>query len=345
MTRQVEGFLVRSTPLLSSFFITSTTSISERLQALTLTLTSIDIGFNTDTDIDIGFYTTTMAIKETPKSKRAPCFFVSHGAGPLAILRVPHQQPLIDLCKETAWVLDGCKGVIVVTAHWEAEKTYISSAAKPPIYCDYFPVPGEPLPKEAWEIVYDAPGDPELARRIKESAEKQGLEAELDEERGWDHGVWTPLMLTRPQADLPVIQVSIPRGDPETVISKSFALGKALEPFRDEGWAILGSGHTYHNFPAIIEPIMNVKGAKLPPNNRAFESKLEEVATQQDLNKRLDGLSKWRSFPDSEAVQPIGNDEHFTPFLVTAAAGGYDPGRKLGEWEMFNTISSSYIWV
>ncbi|KAF2810612.1 catalytic LigB subunit of putative aromatic ring-opening dioxygenase [Mytilinidion resinicola] len=284
-----------------------------------------------------------MAIKEGPK--RAPCFFVSHGAGPLAILRAPSQQPLIDLCKETAWVLDGSKGVIVVTAHWTADKTYISSAAKPPIYCDYFPVPGNPLPKEAWEIVYDAPGDPELARRIKESAERQGLEAELDDVRGWDHGVWTPLMLLRPQADLPVVQVSIPEGD--KVIEQSFALGKALEPFRDEGWAILGSGHTYHNFKKIIEPIMGVPDAKVPPVgvNRAFEDKLEEVATVKDLKKRLDGMSKWKSFPEADEVQPPGNDEHFTPFLVTAAAGGSDPGKRLGEWEMFNTVSSSYLWA
>jgi aromatic ring-opening dioxygenase catalytic subunit (LigB family) len=282
-----------------------------------------------------------MAIKE--EQYRAPCLFVSHGAGPFAILRVPHQMPLVELCEKTAWVFDGCKGVVVVTAHWMTDKPHISSAANPPIYCDYFDVPGDPLPKEAWDIVYDAPGHPETAHRIKENLQQHGLEAVLDDERGWDHGVWTPMMLLRPQADLPIIQVSIPKGD--KVIEQSFALGKALEPLRDEGWAILGSGHTYHNFEAIIGPIMKVPGVLNPPNNRAFEQKLEEVATIKDLDKRLKGMSEWRSFPDAEAVQPTGSDEHFIPFLVTAAAGGSDPGKKLGEWGMFNTVSSSYIWA
>lgn len=282
-----------------------------------------------------------MAITEL--QKRAPVFFVSHGAGPFAILRVPHQQPLVDLCERTAWVLDGCKGVIVVTAHWLTDKPHISSAANPPIYCDYFDVPGDPLPKEAWDIHYNARGDPEVARRIKENLERHGLESVLDDERGWDHGVWTPMMLLRPQADLPIIQVSIPQG--EKVPERAIALGQALEPFRDEGWAILGSGHTYHNFEAIIRPIMNVPGASNPPDNSAFEKKLEEAVTLKDTKKRLEEFKNWRSFPDSEAVQPYGSDEHFTPFLVNVGAAGPDEGKKLGEWGMFGTVSSSYIWT
>jgi len=281
-----------------------------------------------------------MTVPEAPK--RGPVFFVSHGAGPFVILKVPHQMPLVNLFEETAWVLDGCKGVIVVTAHWMTDKPHISSAARPPIYCDYFDVPGDPLPKEAWDIVYDAPGDPETARRIKEALDKTELGGVLDDERGWDHGVWTPMMLLRPQADMPVIQVSIPFG--QDVPERAIAFGKVLEQFRDEGWCILGSGHTYHNFEAIIGPIMNVPGAPNAPDNRAFEDRLEEVATMKDKNKRLAAIANWRSFPDAEAVQPTGSDEHFTPFLVAMGAAGEDPGKKLGEWGMFGTTSSSYMW-
>jgi len=281
-----------------------------------------------------------MAVTET--KKRAPVFFVSHGAGPLTILRVPHQQPLIDLCEETAYVLDGCKGVIVITAHWMTDKPHISSGARPEIYCDYFEVPGEPLPKEAWEIVYDAPGDPEIASRIKENLDKNGLEAVLDDERGWDHGVWTPMMLLRPKADLPVIQMSIPQG--KNVPERALALGRALEPFRNEGWAILGSGHTYHNFEAIIEPIMGVPGAPNAPDNRAFEKKLEEAVAIKDVKTREKEFINWKDFPDAEAVQPTGSDEHFTPFIVSVGAAGPDVGEKLGEWPMFGTVSSSYVW-
>jgi aromatic ring-opening dioxygenase catalytic subunit (LigB family) len=171
-----------------------------------------------------------MAITEL--QKRAPVFFVSHGAGPFAILQVPHQQPLVDLYKRTAWILDGCKGVICVTAHWLTDQLHISSAANPPIYCDYFDVPGDPLPKEAWEIEYPATGAHEIAHRNKENLDKYGFESVLDDERGWDHGVWTPMMLLRPQADLPIVQISIPQGD--KIPERAIAWGKALEPNRRE---------------------------------------------------------------------------------------------------------------
>jgi len=279
----------------------------------------------------------------TEQVKRAPVFFVSHGAGPFAILRVPHQMPLVDLCEEEAWVLDGAKGVIVVTAHWMTDVPHISSGANPPIYCDYFDVPGDPLPKAAWDIVYDAPGHPETARKISENLTKAGIENVLDDVRGWDHGVWTPMMLLRPQADLPVVQFSIPQG--ENIPERAIAWGKALEPLRDEGWVILGSGHTYHNFEAIIQPIMNVPGAVNPPDNRVFEEALEEIATIKDGAKRIEAFKNWRSLPESEIVQPTGNDEHFTPFLVSIGAAGNDEGKKLGEWGMFGTTSSNYIWA
>jgi len=282
-----------------------------------------------------------MAVKDL--YKRAPVYFVSHGAGPFVILKKSHQMPLVNLLEETKWVFDGCKGIIVVTAHWLTDKPTISSAPNPPTYCDYFDVPGDPLPKEAWEMDYPAKGDPETARRIKEALDKAGLEAELDDVRGWDHGVWTPLMILRPAADLPVLQVSIPQG--ENVPERAIALGKTLETFRDEGWAILGSGHSYHNFLAIIEPIMDVPGAKLPPSNRTFEDKLEEVLTQGDPEKAVEGIKNWRSWPDAEAAQPAGSDEHFTPLIVSVGAAGKDTAKKVGEWPMFGTTSSHWVWA
>ncbi|KAM5345947.1 hypothetical protein ACJ41O_011808 [Fusarium nematophilum] len=277
------------------------------------------------------------------RQKRAPSFFVSHGAGPFALLGASFQQELVELSEKTRWVLDGWKGVILVTAHWATEKTHISAGPNPGVYYDYFDIEGaDPLPKEAWEIKYDAPGKPDLARRIKERLEARGMEAVLDNERGWDHGVWVPMSLLRPQGDLPIVQVSIPTGGEET--AKSLALGKALESFRDEGYVVLGSGHSYHNFDAVIGSIMNIPGAKPVPDNREFETKLEEVSTPGGLQK-IEDMKNWRALPQSEAVHPVGKDEHFLPFLVNVAAAGADPGKRLGEWHMFGTISSSYIWA
>jgi aromatic ring-opening dioxygenase catalytic subunit (LigB family) len=277
------------------------------------------------------------------KGGRAPSFFVSHGAGPFAILGAPHQQPLVELCKETQWVLDGAKGVILVTAHWQTDQPHISSGANPEIYYDYFDEESKQLPKEAWEIKYPCKGDPILAQRIKERLDKEGFESVLDDKRGWDHGVWVPMLLLRPQADIPVVQVSIPTPEKET--EHSLKLGVALESFRNEGYVILGSGSSYHNFDAIIPSIMGVPGAPPVPNNRPFEDAMEKVATIESRDEKLSVMSKWReTFPDNEVVQPVGKSEHFMPFLVNIGAAGSDVGTKLGEWNLFGTIMTSYIW-
>ncbi|EXJ87202.1 hypothetical protein A1O3_04161 [Capronia epimyces CBS 606.96] len=278
-------------------------------------------------------------------TKRAPAFFVSHGAGPFAILGTPHQQPLVDLCKETRWVLDGAKGIIIVTAHWETDQPHISSGAAPELYYDYFDNLANELPKEAWEIKYPgAKGDPELARRIKEKLDKDGFQAVLDDQRGWDHGVWVPMILLRPQADLPIVQVSIPAGA-DAATENSLKLGRSLEAFRDDGYVILGSGSSYHNFGAVIDSIMGKPGAPPVPSNRPFEDAMEEVATIPDADEKVRRALKWREeFPNSEAVQPVGSSEHFMPFLVNIGSAGNDVGKKLGEWELFGTIMTSYIW-
>lgn len=281
----------------------------------------------------------------TQEKKRAPSFFISHGAGPFAILGSPHQQPLVDLCKETQWVLDGAKGVILVTAHWETDQPCISSGPSPEIYYDYFDDLAGQLPKEAFEIKYPGKGDPELARKIKQRLDEHGFEATLDDTRGWDHGVWVPMILLRPQADLPVVQVSIPSGRDEAT-EPALKLGRALEGFRDEGYVILGSGSSYHNFNAVIGAIMsNSSGGPPVPSNRPFEDAMDEVAKLPDTNQKSAKILKWREeFPDSEAVQPVGLSEHFIPFIVNIGAAGNDVGEKLGEWDLFGTIMSFYIW-
>jgi len=287
-------------------------------------------------------------MNETTKI-RAPSFFISHGAGPFALLGADHQMPLVKLCEETRWVLDGAKGVILVTAHWVTDQPHISSGANPELYFDYLDddeLPGPPLPKEAWEFEYKAPGDPTLAKRIKDKLDADGFKAVLDDERGWDHGVWVPMIMLRPQADLPVVQVSIPTPGPNQS-ENSFKLGKVLETFRDEGWVVLGSGSSYHNFNAVIASIMGVPGAPPIPDqfNRGFEDCMEKVAKTKDVAGKETEMLKWReTFPENEMVHPIGKEEHFMPFLVSLGAAGSDIGQKLGEWNLFGTIMTSFKW-
>jgi len=280
---------------------------------------------------------------DTP-SKKAPVLFVSHGAGPFAILGADFQKGLVELCEKSRWVLDGWKGVIVVTAHWQEDQPHISSGARPEIYYDYFAEESKSLPKEAFEIKYPGPGNPELAKRMKERFDAAGYQAVLDDKRGWDHGVWVPMILLRPQLDMPVVQMSIPTSGPNET-EEAIKIGRVLESFRDEGYLILGSGHTYHNYDAVIGSIMGGPGATPVPSNRPFEDELERVSTKLTGEERMKAIASWRqTFPDSEAVHPLGKEEHFLPYLVSIGAAGNDPGKRLGEWEMFGTISSSYLF-
>jgi len=122
-------------------------------------------------------------------------------------------------------------------------------------------------------------------------------------------------------------------------------LGRSLEAFRDEGYVVLGSGSSYHNFEAVIDSIMGKPGAPPVPSNRPFEDAMEEVATIPDADKKCEKMAKWRQeFPNSEQVQPVGSSEHFMPFLVNIGTAGNDVGKKLGEWNLFGTIMTSYIW-
>ncbi|EXJ67395.1 uncharacterized protein A1O5_09408 [Cladophialophora psammophila CBS 110553] len=281
---------------------------------------------------------------EEQSVKKAPSFFISHGAGPFALLGADHQQGLVELCKKTRWVLDGAKAIILVTAHWETDQPHISSGANPEIYFDYFDDLATQLPPEAFQFKYPAKGYPALAERIKAKLDANGFEAVLDDTRGWDHGVWVPLILLRPQADIPVVQVSIPTGR-DKAAPAALKLGRSLESFRDEGCVILTSGSSYHNFDAVIDEIMGKSRSGSIPSNRPFETAMEEVSKLPDINQKCEKMLKWREeFPDSEAVHPSGKSEHFVPFIVGIGASGNDVGKKLGEWNMLGTIMSSFIW-
>ncbi|BAE56014.1 putative 4,5-DOPA dioxygenase extRadiol [Aspergillus flavus] len=143
-------------------------------------------------------------------AKRARSLFFSHGLGPYVLMGNDHQKPLIYVLQSNAYILDNARGIILFTAHWEASQPHISAGQTPQIYYDYAGAPG--LPQEAYEYRYPAPGNPDLAARIAQTLEGAGFQPVLGTTRGWDHGLFVPLLVMRPQADLPVVQMSILKG-------------------------------------------------------------------------------------------------------------------------------------
>lgn len=174
-----------------------------------------------------------------------PTVFIPHGAGPcffMAWTRGPADQwePLAKWLKGLIATLpERPKAVLVVSGHWEEEAFTVGASAKPPLIFDYYG-----FPEHTYRLAFDAPGSPALARRVRELLAAAGLPAREDPDRGYDHGVFVPLKLVTPEADIPVVQLSLRHDlDPEAHL----AAGRALAPLRDEGVLIVGSGMSWHN--------------------------------------------------------------------------------------------------
>ncbi len=158
---------------------------------------------------------------------RMPAVFVNHGGGPMPLMG---RQPMIAHHLQetvTKFITEKPRAIVVISAHHEANPIAITSSAKPSMYFDYYG-----FPPETYEFKYPAPGNPELARKIQNLLSEKGLESQLDAKRGLDHGAFVPLMLMYPDADVPVVCVSLHSSLSPDI---HLALGSALAPLQDQG--------------------------------------------------------------------------------------------------------------
>lgn len=244
-------------------------------------------------------------------SGRMPVVFLPHGGGP---------WPFVDLGFGTAAEYDDLTGylrsvkglakpkaLLVISAHWEEAKPTVTTSTSPPLLFDYYG-----FPKESYELTWPAPGDPALAARVRALLEGAGFDTGEDAERGYDHGTFVPLKVAFPDADVPVVQLSLKTGlDPATHI----AMGKALAPLRDEGVLIVGSGMTYHNLRAF--------GSRSAPVAEAFDAWLRAATTSSPAERDAQ-LIAWQRAPMAKQAHP--REEHLLPLMVIAGAAGDDVG-------------------
>jgi aromatic ring-opening dioxygenase catalytic subunit (LigB family) len=197
------------------------------------------------------------------------------------------------------------RALLVVSAHWEEAVPTVMSSAHPPMLYDYYG-----FPPEAYEITWPAPGAPELAARVRELLGGAGFTTGEDPKRGYDHGTFVPLKLAYPNADVPVVQLSLKTGlDP----AEHIAMGRALAPLRDEGVYIIGSGMSYHNLRAF--------NARAKPVSEAFDAWLRAAAVLASRQRNAQ-LTEWASAPSARLAHP--REEHLLPLMVCAGAAGED---------------------
>ena len=233
-----------------------------------------------------------------------PSLFVSHGS-PMTALR-PGQVGL--RLEALARDLPTPRAIVVASAHWLTHTPVVGAAAAPPTVHDF-----GGFPPALYELRYPAPGDPALASTIHDLLAAAGFAAAVDPVRGLDHGVWVPLRLLRPQADIPVVPLSIqPRQGP----AQAYALGRALAALREQGVLLLGSGSITHN---LHDSQAGYGEGREAPYVKPFIGWIEQRLRANDIDALLDYR---RQAPFAERAHPT--DEHLLPLFFAMGAAGAD---------------------
>ncbi|CAG8983289.1 hypothetical protein HYALB_00002726 [Hymenoscyphus albidus] len=275
---------------------------------------------------------------------RAPVIAVCHGGGPMPLLGDPGHANLIESMStkvpETLQLgtPNAPKAIVLVTAHWTTRTPKISSAKTHELYYDY-----GGFPPESYRLRYDAPGSPEVAKQVFDLLQAAGFTPSMDEERGWDHGVFVPLTLINPKADIPVVQISVLNTEES---SAHYAMGRALAPLRDQGIAIIGSGMpTFHNLRLMFSLPGRSQGDKAKVLDRiALWSKdLTDAVCLESSEKREAKLKTWRGFKSGDEAHPPGMAEHLLPLFVCAGAGGDGKAHAHGD-DLHGSEHFTYSW-
>ena len=242
-----------------------------------------------------------------------PTYFISHGGGPWPFM--PEAQASNAILAASLEAIPSQlpsrpAAIVMVSAHWETADAFaVMTNAQPPMLYDYYG-----FPEHTYHIRYSAAGSAEVAQRVEALLQKAGLPVRQDSERGFDHGAFVPLSVMYPDADIPVVQLSIQSNyDP----ALHFAQGRALKPLRDENILIIGSGLSYHNLREIRR-----NGAAA---SALFDAWLQEAVVNGPADERLAQLERWSNAPAAREAHP--REDHLVPLFVAAAAAEGEPAR------------------
>lgn len=241
-------------------------------------------------------------------TSRMPTYFVSHGGGPwpwmndMRSMLATLEQSLVDMPRQIGRTP---KAILMVTAHWEERAFTLGTHPTPGMVYDY-----GGFPAHTYSVVYPAPGAPALAARVQGLLQAAGLPVAVDAQRGYDHGTFVPLAVMYPEAQVPVLQMSLRTGlDP----AEHIALGRALTPLRDEDVLIVGSGLTYHNLRNFGP------GGRAP--SKAFDVWLQDAMVAAP-EARAQALLDWTTAPSARVAHP--REEHLLPLMVAVGAAYED---------------------
>jgi aromatic ring-opening dioxygenase catalytic subunit (LigB family) len=243
---------------------------------------------------------------------RLPVYFISHGGGPWPWMKeevgAAYDKLAAALADMPRQIGRRPDAVLMISAHWEEPAFTVMGHPHPPMIYD-----NGGFPPHTYQIRYGAPGSPELARRVQSLIGAAGLPARVDPQRGFDHGMFSPMAVIYPKADVPVVQLSLRQGlDP----AEHIALGRAIAPLRDEGVLIVGSGLSYHN--------LRVFGPQARQASKAFDDWLCDAVLGDVGEPRNARLLQWSAAPAARIAHP--REEHLIPLMVAVGAAQQEAG-------------------
>jgi aromatic ring-opening dioxygenase catalytic subunit (LigB family) len=264
-------------------------------------------------------------VSEVAATLRQPALFIPHGGGPCFFMPDPNGtwRGMEGYLKGLAASLPAKpRAILVVSGHWEAPAFAFTGAERHPgLIFDYYG-----FPPETYQLAWPAPGAPWLAERGRALIEAAGLPAAVDPARGFDHGVFVPLKVAFPDADIPTVQMSLHASlDP----ALHLAAGHALAPLRDEGVLIVGSGMSFHNLRVYGDPRVREPSAQ-------FDRWLVRAAEAEGA-ERTRQLTQWEQAPWARLCHP--REEHLLPLMVAAGASEEPGTHDYGEEVLSGAVS------
>jgi aromatic ring-opening dioxygenase catalytic subunit (LigB family) len=257
--------------------------------------------------------------------------FLSHGGGPMPLLGDQGHKEMVECLKDISVNIKKPAAIIVISAHWEENVASITSGASPSLIYDYYG-----FPKESYAIKYPCSGEPLLASQILQLLENLGITSKLDEQRGFDHGLFVPLTIMYPDADIPCVQLSLLNNlDP----AEHIKIGQALQTLDYDNLLVIGSGFSFHNMKAFFAPDTSESTAM----NESFENWLLTTCSSSEIDEeqRAQRLIQWTDAPAARFCHP--REEHLLPLLVCYGIAGTHCSESF-QLRILNKKSSMYLW-
>ena len=262
--------------------------------------------------------------------RRMPAFYVPHGAGPCFFMdwnpAGTWNNMAAFLKGVQATLPSRPRAIVMVSGHWLEPRFSVTGHDRPGLIYDYYG-----FPAHTYELQYPAAGAPALAARVAELLEGHGIESAVDAARGYDHGMFIPLKLMFPAADIPVIQLSL-RHDFDPLAH--LEAGRALAPLRDQGVLIVGSGMSFHNMRGYGDP-------RYTPLSAQFDDWLT-VAVESAAADRHALLRAWTDAPHARQCHPPRAEEHLLPLMIVAGAAHDAQGGKVYSEQIMQTTISAF---